>query len=1301
MAEATARCPTCGQRARRSTGCAAHGALAPAAPAESLPSLSPPSVPGYRVLHLLGHGGFGLVFAAERAGGGGRGARAAVKIARDDVPGAAARLRREIEALVAVGPPHVPAVYDAGELPDGAPFVAMAFVDAPLLADRLIEAAGPLPWADFGALARGLCASLAAAHERGFVHRDLKPENVFVDGAGRATIIDFGLVLAGAEGARGTGLTREGALLGTAEYMSPEQCDPRAEVDARTDVYAAGVILHEMLTGHPPFWGPPAAVHESHRSRRPPRLPAAPPAVEEVVLRCLAKAPGDRFADGAALGAAIERALADGGLRPESGTRPAPPAATPGAWAERRTVGLLLFTSEAPAERVRRQLAALGAEVAHTSAGRYAAVIDHDAGEHLVRVGERAARELVRLGLCERALVDLAALTVQARADGSKRYLSMLFTRADRYPAPDGPAGVALTAAARAALPEGAPSDDDPEAPPEAALVGRDDLIAALASSACRAAEERAPTLVTILGEEGHGKSHLCRALVGALGARLPGATVIALRAPVPGAQGGAPVLRELLRGALGAAARAEVAPVVSMALGDLEPDAPSLAALRAAPGALRSALIAAVGDALRRRAGAAPLLVVLDDAHFADDATLAALEYAALAEARGPLWICAVTRPGFGEARPTWGERAAHHETRTLGPLDAASAAALCRRLLLPAESVPEEAVARLVARAEAVPLLLVELIRGLRREGIVRRSPGGHAWYVATDEIDRLPDAPVITWFAERRVAALPPSLRAHARLAALLGEVTIAEIRGVVRHLDRTGAATDLTLDPEVATRRLIQADVLALDAERRVGFRQGLVREAFARSLPEPERRRLHRAVLEHYEDVEAAAEGRFLARIAHHAAEAGLGPVAARASLALGERARDRHAYVEAELHYSRALAQPGAIDDALREPAHRGRGLMRYRTGRYHDALEDLGAARALARARRDARAEAEILLDEATALDWMYEFDSSAARAEEAAAVLDSAEVDPLLRARLRLASGRSLYRRSRGEEAARELALAAEEAERLGDAGYETQVVARLMEGFVLQVLARLDDAERALDHAVRLCERFGDPSHLSMAVLNRAMLRGLRGDRAAMDADLDEVLALSRRLGNAITELMAEFNRAEFLYLLDAGDAAEPHLARAIALSERRRKDGGQPLPRLLAARLALHRGDLVAARARLAELSAHQAEARAAERTDALFSPSDQVLLDLVALALGDGDEAAWDALTTRSAACSVGQEQIEVHEIRALTALRRGWHVSARSALAAADAAAARIPHMMSARLGRLRAAIDAAATPAS
>jgi tetratricopeptide (TPR) repeat protein len=1281
-----------------------------------------PVFPGYETRGVIGCGGFGAVFAAVREDDR---QPVAIKLAHHDDATAGRRLLLELGALRSIGAPHVPVLHAVGRLDDGSLYLVMEHVDAPTLADRLVARAEPMPLAESAALAAAMLEALAAVHARGYVHRDFKPENVLVDDAGQVTLIDFGLV---ARADVEADLAAEGGLAGTAEYMSPEQCAGASGVDARSDLYAFGVVLYEMLSSRPPFWGPPAVVRRCHLDRRPPRLvdvDAAPPRVEEIVQRCLAKDPAERFASAGELSSALSAAFAAPPARGAGSTTTGdtePPGPT--VRSEQRRVGLVLFEADDDVVSIRQHLASLGAQLAHASGRRYAGVYAHDVGENPARRAVRAAAELCRRGVCERALVDLALVAVRTRRDGSRRFLSLLFGRDDRYPDPGDPRGVCLSPTVAAVLPSALstplpsgrarlvggsllppPGNDD--AAPEW-IVGREALLDALVDEASRVGEGDAPTVTAIIGAGGHGKSHLARALIERLRGIDPRAQVIELRARDPATGGVDRTLRELMQRALGLpAARptddgispksAEIEPAVALALGWLSADAPELAALRTAPGALRSALTVAAGEALRRRAAQGPLFVVLDDAQFAEEPTIAALERAAAAEAGAPLWICALGRPSFVEAHPTWGDRAGRSSTHALGPLDPASAGALCRRLLLPAENIPAVAVRRLVERAEAIPLLLVELTRGLVREGIVRRNARGNTWYLATDELDHLPDLPLLTWLAHGELDALAPALRAHARLIALLGaDVTLAEVEGVLRRLDQHGEALDLPLVASIGTQRLLAAGVLGRDHHGRVGFRHALVREAVAQATPEPLRARIHRATFEFYRDAIGVAEERRLAQIAHHAAAAGFGSIAEDAYLKLAERARTQHAYLDAERLYSRAIDVSAAPPPA----AYRGRGRMRSRLGRYHDALADLQIAREGASAIGDTAAEIELLLDEAMALDWMDDFPAAEERALRARSRADVV-TSPAIEARLDLAIARSHLRKGQHPEAAALFESAAAKAEGLGDEGYETLVVAWLMLGFILPALGRVADAASALDRAIALCEAHGDKLHLGPCMSNRAMVRGTSGDTAGMLADFARVPDLARELGQRSLEQIGYLNLAEFLLLMDDPDAAEPHWQRAFALQKQQFGGAHQPAVALLDARIRLHRGDLLGARDVATRLrDDHVGEP---SRPGSRLSPSDDVLCAMIDLATRDADDAAWDALVERSARLSFGQEHLEVLEARALAALRRGDAEEAHRRLETTILTAARIPNVMGARLARqlaaARAIVDAASGP--
>jgi tetratricopeptide (TPR) repeat protein len=1309
------RCQECGRRV--TAECPIHGsAQKQPVDADGTPASAPavPQIPGYEGVTFVARGGFGVVFTARA-----RGALSpvAIKLAREDRAEARRRLAEELRVLTDIGAPHVPAVLGHGETAAGTPYFVMEYLGAATLAARLTDRTVPLPLDMALALATSILLALAAVHERGYVHRDLKPENVFVNGA-RATLIDFGLVLGGeSTSAAAREISGEATVVGTIDYMSPEQCEGLTDIDARADIYAMGVILHELVTGRSPFWGPRAVVREKHLSHRPPRLAAGapelaiPPALEEIAARCLAKDRSARFPGARDLLRALQSVRAS--LETMDVT-PVPSSRAPmrmGTEAARLTCGVVFFETTAAPNVVQTQLRAVGGQIAHGVAGRYAAVFVQDLSDNPAQRALIAARRLVRNGLCARARVDLAMVTAQTRKDGTRRFLNPQLAQADRYPAA-GDAEIVVSQAAAEVLPDG-----DPDDPPTSVggeiragstmagswpMVGRDDVLAALVDSALDTTRNARPAVVTVTGDAGTGKSHLFREVATRLAALEPQVTLLALRAREPALGDVDPTLTELVRCGLSAApsrepvteedaAQSQVLAAV-LAQGSARSEEgisaqPAFRSLGAAPGALRSAMTAATGDVLRRKASARPLLVLIDDAHFVGDIALAALEYAALGEAGAPIWVCAFGRSVLVQDHPAWGERAGRRESHTLGPLDASSAAQLCRKLLLPVETVPGPAVAHLVARAAATPLLLVELVRGLHREGIVRRSPKGESWYLATDELDRLPDLPVVEWMAHREIAGLAPALRDHARLIALLGDgTTQAEIEGVVRRIDDEGGGLDFPLDAGVATRRLLATGSITRDAQGRVSYRQALVRQALARDTSETFRRVVHQAAAAFYRGADAMPDQRRLSQLAIHASAAGLGQEAVRTYMTLAERAHTWHAYLEAERLYSRVLEQPG-VDASDRAAAHRGRGLMRYRLSRYHDALADFAVARDRAEEVGDTMTALDILLDEATVLDWMDDHATSELRVREAEERTPS-DAPPLFRARLHLGMGRSAMRLNWNTEASDLLERAAAAAAPLGDDGYETQVIALVLLSYLLLPLGRPADVHRVLEQLVVLCEAHGDKLHLGAALNARALLWGSTGDRGRMTVDMDRSLALARELGQGSLELNGEYNIGEYLLLMDDPTAAAPYIARARALDLRITGHPGRAVVALLDARLRLHMGDLAGAAAIVQDIREHQAAMRARGENDRLMVPSEDVLCSAIELSTAGASLEQWDELEARSEQCSVGQERIEILDFRAAASQRANRVTEAHAHVTRAIELTSRIPNVMQGRLAR-------------
>jgi serine/threonine protein kinase len=269
----------------------------------STTDLSGSALDGRYELHaLIGEGAFGRVYRGLDR----RLARpVAVKLikpwwAEDDAW--VERFQREARMLARVSDPGIVQIYDIGHA-DSGPYYVAELVDGESLAERLHR--GALPSAEARAIGEQLCDALAGAHAQGIVHCDVKPANVLITAAGKVKVGDFGV----ARLAEGTSQAPSATVAGTPRYMSPEQARGRPTGPA-TDVYSAGVVIYEMLAGEPPFaHGSPVELGLRHVQEQPPRLPpTVPVALRDVVERALAKDPGERYRDGAAMAAALREA---------------------------------------------------------------------------------------------------------------------------------------------------------------------------------------------------------------------------------------------------------------------------------------------------------------------------------------------------------------------------------------------------------------------------------------------------------------------------------------------------------------------------------------------------------------------------------------------------------------------------------------------------------------------------------------------------------------------------------------------------------------------------------------------------------------------------------------------------------------------------------------------------------------------------------------------------------------------------------------------------------------------------------
>src|SRR3978361_1673056 len=277
--------------------------------------MTTPSVLGerYEIGGVLGRGGMAEVHRGRDLR---LGREVAVKVLRQDLardPSSQVRFRREAQAAASLNHPAIVAVYDTGEdrtATGATPYIVMEYVEGETLRD-VLRREGRLSPDPAISLTPDICAALAFSHRNGIVHRDVKPGNVMITPQGTVKVMDFGIARAVSDSA--ATMTSTAAVIGTAQYLSPEQARGES-VDARSDVYSLGCLLYELVTGAPPFTGDsPVSVAYQH-VREDPRLPSSinprgPPELDAILLKAMSKNPANRYQSAADMRTDLLRAL--------------------------------------------------------------------------------------------------------------------------------------------------------------------------------------------------------------------------------------------------------------------------------------------------------------------------------------------------------------------------------------------------------------------------------------------------------------------------------------------------------------------------------------------------------------------------------------------------------------------------------------------------------------------------------------------------------------------------------------------------------------------------------------------------------------------------------------------------------------------------------------------------------------------------------------------------------------------------------------------------------------------------------
>jgi tetratricopeptide (TPR) repeat protein len=845
----------------------------------------------FEIERLAGAGGMGSVYRARDRE---TGAPVAVKaLHRPDLT--AARFEREAEVLAQLEHPGIVRYVAHGRDEEGTAFLAIEWLTGVDLAERL--AAGPMTVGEAVAVVRRAAEALGAAHARGVLHRDVKPGNVFLVGGAVDTVklLDFGIARLGAL----PGGTRTGALLGTPGYMAPEQARGERDLGPPVDVFALGCVLFECLAGRPAFAGAsPMAVLAKVLFDEAPRVsaerPDVPAALDDLVARVLAKSPADRPADGTAVAAALAALGEIDAGAPPSASVPRSRSLSAGEARLASVVlsgGAALTAEDALADTmggdlhalsVPAPLLALGARVTALADGSLVATASPTAS-----AADQAA-QAARVALAMRAIAPAAPIAIATArsasqggshlpADAVERAAALLrfgdataAIRVDEVTAGllDGQFALGGDAAGRILLGEAEDGGARALLGKATPFVGRTRELITLRGLFTESVEEPAARAALVTAAAGAGKSRLARELCAQIAeqAEMWIARGDPLRAGTPFALAG-----DLLRAHGGQVAAG------TAHLG----------------GEMARAFSAMVAGALDR----GPLVLVLDDLHWADLPSLQLVDAALAAFADRPLLVVALARPEVHDLFPRLWEERHVHEIRlaALGRRDAERIA----RAVLGADA-PSATIDRVLALAEGNAFYLEELAR-----------TGG----------DVVPET--VLALVEAGLARLDPEARRVLRAASIFGD-TFA--RAGLAALLGDGADLGETIA------HLVELEVLARSTRGDLSFRSALLRHAAYGMLTDADRTLGHRlaaswlatatsveppVIAEH---LERAGEPRTAAswwqRAAAEALAAG-DPAAAAAHAARGQRGAEGEtagqlALIEAEVCRWRADTQGAA-----------------------------------------------------------------------------------------------------------------------------------------------------------------------------------------------------------------------------------------------------------------------------------------------------------------------------------------------------------------------------------------------------
>lgn len=1093
----------------------------------------PSSLGPFEVLSVLDSGGMGVVYRGRAPDG----TEVAIKLALEGNAALLARFERE--ASIRIDHPNVVRILETGLDAEGRRYIAMELLDGASL-DRVLETG--LSITDTRALLVQACDGLQAVHAQGIVHRDLKPANLFRCRDGTLKLLDFGIAQV-----RGVPkLTAEGALVGTLAYLSPEQARGRRDLDVRSDIWALGAVLFELLTGVSPFErdtavGTLMAILNEPMPRLPEELPRD---LVETVERCLQRAPEARYPDVETLAHALRGAELGAAQREEARR----PSATPVSHAatraevrlsirtdERRLVTVLLARGVTDLDAVEAAVVAEGGTffplLATDAVGIFGGLrLYGDELPRAVRAGLRCrlAAEAVSVG-AGRIGTDGGTLAGAALEDAQRGASEELL-------------GVAVSPAVAEQL-EGfrwRRAGERVEVFAEAkrswrtsratqALVGRDLPLMRIDTTSRRAFEERLPACVLVSGAPGIGKSALAREVAERWVRAGVATLLVSDLSPAMREQPGAALLRWLedfaRRGsrdhdwprievdAPPAERRMALAMLLRESVADREAARRHLDALcdvfgitaatgRLDPALMRDRLRAAFVDVVQGRLTRGPVGLLLENAQWLDEASAETIAH--LLGDVAPLAVLATTRTVDPVPRAF---RQTVDDQVPLSGLDRAAVAALVADVQPNADDAFVDA---LMVRSEGNPLFLQQVLRELGRD--------------RSTSVADLPLPMSVEAAVQSRLDHLPEAEKECVKWAALMGRAFLpAELP---------------LLDPPLEG--LVRRGLLRTDGEQRA-FESALLREVAARSIARERRAQMHLRLARHLAE-RAHADP---AEVADHFVEGGAPALATEHSVAAALRAQQRGDGGGVLRFSERALGHAAALPPRpVRFRLHLARADARRTAGDREGQAKELELALPLA--ETDAE-RLELALERVAWCAHTGDLDRAVALADEAIQWADTE--DELARCLGRRAE--VLGRLARFERAHADLELAL----RVLPACEDPMTLGRVHEQIAL-VAAYSGDVARAGAHFAHAVDHFHRAGHLRGAVANRANLADMRNrwaDYAGALAALDEALLECRKIGFRGFEPYVLANRARALAELGRFDDALTALDAAEAAAE----------------------------------------------------------------------------------------------------------------------------------------------------